>query len=396
MLVAGIDLQRISLGALIIALGLLVDDAIIAVEMMAIKMEQGMDRIAAASFAFKSTAASMLTGTLITAAGFLPVGLAKLSAGEYTFSIFAVVGISLLISWVVAVLFIPYLGYELLPDYAAKTQAPTRWRRWLPAKWRKAVPAEAHDKSVHEDVYQRPFYRRFRTLVAWCVDHRIKVILATLVLFILSVFGFGLVQQQFFPSANRPELVVDLWLPNGSSISATQTQAEAFEKHLAKDPDVAEYVACVGTGSPRFYLPLDQNLSHANLVEFVVTAKDAKVRDRLHQRLQQLIDTQFTLVRGRVMPLQNGPPVAYPVMFRVSGPDPAQLRRIAGQVADIMRQHPNLINVHMDWNEMAKVIRLNVDQSRRAASASIPRIFPMDSTPCCRACRSPSTASGIS
>lgn len=371
MSIVGIDLQRISLGALIIALGLLVDDAIIAVEMMAIKMEQGMDRIGAASFAFKSTAASMLTGTLITAAGFLPVGLAKSSAGEYTYSIFAVVGIALMVSWVVAVLFIPYLGYKLLPDFSAHQAVPGRASKWLPEKWRRrgraadaASGGGVVGSSGHGDVYQKPFYRRFRALVTWCVDHRMRVIAITIVVFAASLAGFGLVQQQFFPSANRPELVVDLWLPNGSSITATQTQAERFEKHLAKDPDVADYVAYVGTGSPRFYLPLDQQMAHANLVEFVVTARDAKRRDVLHQRLQRLLDEEFVLTRGRVMPLQNGPPVAYPVMFRVSGPDPGELRRIAKLVADAMRAHPHLINVHLDWNEMAKVIRLRVDQNK--------------------------------
>lgn len=359
----GIDLQRISLGALIIALGLLVDDAIIAVEMMAIKMEQGMDRISAASFAFKSTALSMLTGTLITAAGFLPVGLAKSSAGEYTYSIFAVVGVALLVSWVVAVLFIPYLGYRMLPDHHGNHARKTRQLpRWVPARWRERASAPRPVEGA--DVYQRPFYRRFRALVTWCVDHRVKVILITLVVFVSSVAGFGLVQQQFFPSANRPELVVDLWLPNGSSITATQTQAERFEQHLAGDPDVADYVAYVGTGSPRFYLPLDQQMGHANLAEFVITARDAKVRDGLHRRLQKLLDEEFVLLRGRVMPLQNGPPVAYPVMFRVSGPEPAELRRVAHQVADVMRAHPNLINVHLDWSEMAKVVRLRVDQAK--------------------------------
>ncbi len=364
MKVAGIDLQRISLGALIIGLGLLVDDAIIAVEMMAIKMEQGMERVAAASFAFKSTAMSMLTGTLITAAGFLPVGLAKSSAGEYTFSIFAVVGMSLMVSWVVAVLFIPYLGFKLLPDFTAKRGAPAWYVKRLPARLRQKLAAHLGGTAAHVDVYQQPFYRRFRALVTWCVNHRIKVIVITAIGFVASVLGFGLVQQQFFPSANRPELIVDLWLPNGSSLTATQAQAERFEKALAADPAVKDYAAYVGGGSPRFYLPMDQQLAHANLAEFVITAKDASVRDALHQRLQKLLDLDFVLLRGRVTPLQNGPPVAYPVMFRVSGPDPVELRRIAQQVAAAMRAHPNLINVHLDWNEMAKVVKLKVDQNK--------------------------------
>ncbi|MCW5626466.1 MAG: efflux RND transporter permease subunit, partial [Burkholderiales bacterium] len=277
-----IDLQRISLGALIIGLGLLVDDAIIAVEMMAIKMEQGWDRLRAGSYAYTSTAPSMLTGTLVTAAGFLPVGMAKSAAGEYTFSIFAVVVISLLVSWVVAVLFIPYLGYHLLPDYAKVGHVEPLWRRiarrWMPRRF----PPVPHREAGHPvDVYDGPFYRRFRSVVTWCVTYRKTVVAVTALVFVLSVAGFGLVQQQFFPSANRPELVADLWLPNGASIIASQEQAERFEKILAQDPDVKSYVAYVGGGSPRFYLPLDQQLYNPNLAEFVITAKDYHVRDAL-------------------------------------------------------------------------------------------------------------------
>ncbi len=339
MKIFGIDLQRISLGALIIALGLLVDDAIIAVEMMAIKMEQGWDRVRAASFAYTSTAFSMLTGTLVTAAGFLPVGLARSAAGEYTFSIFAVVTISLLVSWVVAVLFIPYLGFRLLPERKAGAGA-------------------------HEDVYQRPFYARFRRLVTGCVTYRKTTIACTVGAFVLALAGFGLVQQQFFPSANRPELVVDLWLPNGASFFATEEQARRFEKELAKDADVEDFVAYVGGGAPRFYLPLDQQLSHANLAEFVVTARDYHLRDALQARIQQTLDTRFTLLRGRVSPLQNGPPVAYPVQFRLSGRDTDQLRVFAQEVAAVMRDNPHLLHVNMNWNELAKSVRLDVDHAK--------------------------------
>ena len=366
MALAGIDLQRISLGALIISLGLLVDDAIIAVEMMAIKMEQGLDRFKAASFAYTSTARSMLTGTLVTAAGFLPVGLAKSAAGEYTFSIFAVVTMSLLISWVVAVLFTPYLGFKLLPDFhAAREHAPgltTRLlRRLLP---RRSAAGTTTTGPVAHDVYHTPFYRRVRTLIDWCVAHRFIVIGATLAIFVLSIAGFGLVQQQFFPSANRPELVVDLWLPSGASIVATEREAKRFEKVLRADADVESYVAYVGGGSPRFYLPLDQQLFNANLVEFVVTTRSNQVRDAVAARLMHRIDNEFTLVRGRVNPLQNGPPVAYPVQFRVSGPDFAALRRIAEQVAGVMRANPSMIHVHLDWNELSKVVKLNIDQNK--------------------------------
>jgi multidrug efflux pump len=369
MKVFGIDLQRISLGALIIALGLLVDDAIIAVEMMAIKMEQGWDRFRAGSYAYTSTAPSMLTGTLVTAAGFLPVGLAKSAAGEYTFSIFAVVTIALLVSWVVAVLFTPYLGFQLLPDYKTLDRRDTFSEKFVLGPLRRRFPrllpsapsgVQAHD----HDVYSGPFYRRFRAVVTWCVTRRKTVIGITVALFLLSVFGFGFVQQQFFPSANRPELVVDLWLPNGASIDATDAEARRFEKALGADPDIESYVAYVGGGSPRFYLPLDQQLINANLAEFVVTTKSNGVRDKVGQRLLGILDSEFTLLRGRVNPLQNGPPVAYPVQFRVSGPDYTKIREIANQVAQVMRANPNMLHVHLDWNEMSKVVKLDIDQNK--------------------------------
>jgi multidrug efflux pump len=367
MYVFNIDLQRISLGALIIALGLLVDDAIISVEMMAIKMEQGWDRVRAGSYAYTSTAASMLTGTLVTAAGFLPVGLAKSAAGEYTFSIFAVVTIALLVSWVVAVVFTPYLGFKLLPGHSAQ-RTPVRQpltsfvHRLFPRLVMSPAPRAASGQAG--DVYSRPFYRRFRALVTWCVANRMIVIGTTVGVFVLAILGFGLVQQQFFPSANRPELVVDLWLPNGASITATDEQAQRFEHVLDADPDVESYVTYVGGGSPRFYLPLDQQLNNENLVEFVVTTKSNDVRDAVARRLSDTLDNQFTLVRGRVNPLQNGPAVPYPVQFRVSGPDYAKLREISYQVRDIVRSNPHMVHVHLDWNELSKIVRLDIDQNK--------------------------------
>jgi len=335
----GIDLQRISLGALIIALGLLVDDAIISVEMMATKMEQGLDRVKAASFAYTSTAFPMLTGTLITAAGFMPVGFAKSSAGEYTFSIFAVVTIALLVSWVVAVLFTPYLGYKLLPDY-------------------KPHPDHGHD------VYQKPFYRRFRRLVTWCVTWRKTVILITVAVFAVSMFGFRFVQQQFFPSSNRPELIVDLWLPQGASFKATEDQVKRFEEKLKGDSNIVNYVAYVGNGSPRFYLPLDQQLAQANFAQFVVVSKDNVAREVLYDKFNHILESEFSLLRGRVNRLENGPPVGYPVQFRVVGTDISTVRRIALEVADIVRSHPNTQNVHLDWNEQVKNVRLEIDQNK--------------------------------
>jgi len=339
MMLYGIDFQRISLGALIIALGLLVDDAIIAVEMMSTKMEQGWERVRAASFIYTSTAFPMLTGTLITAAGFLPVGFAKSSAGEYTFSIFAVVTIALLVSWVVAVVFTPYLGFKLLPDY-------------------KTEPG-------HEvDVYQKPFYRHFRRLVTWCVVRRKTTIALTAAAFALAIYGFQFVQNQFFPSSNRPELMIDLWLPQGASFAATEDQAKRLEDSLKDDPDIENYVAYVGNGSPRFYLPIDQQLNHTNFAQFVVLTKDNEARERVAARLQDLLATDFTLLRSRVNRLENGPPVGYPVQFRVSGSDIATLRRIASDIASIMRTDPNTANVHLDWNEQVKNIRLEIDQNK--------------------------------
>lgn len=339
MMLYGIDFQRISLGALIIALGLLVDDAIIAVEMMSTKMEQGWERMKAASFVYTSTAFPMLTGTLITAAGFMPVGFAKSSAGEYTFSIFAVVTIALLVSWVVAVLFTPYLGFKLLPDY------------------------ESHSEHGF-DVYQKPFYRRFRTVVTWCVVRRKTVIGLTAGLFALSIYGFQFVQNQFFPSSNRPELLIDLWLPQGASFEATENEAKRLEEQLAGDTDIDNYVAYVGNGSPRFYLAIDQQLSHTNFAQFVILTKDNEARERVAARLNALLAEEFTLLRSRVNRLENGPPVGYPVQFRVSGSDVTTLRRIANEVSVIMRKDPNTANVHLDWNEQVKNIRLKIDQNK--------------------------------
>jgi len=339
MMLYGIDFQRISLGALIISLGLLVDDAIIAVEMMSTKMEQGWERVRAASSIYTSTAFPMLTGTLITAAGFLPVGFAKSSAGEYTFSIFAVVTIALLVSWVVAVVFTPYLGYKLLPDYQS-----------------------GRDHEV--DIYQKPFYRRFRTLVTWCVIHRKTVIALTVAAFALSIYGFQFVQNQFFPSSNRPELMVDLWLPQGASFEATENETKRLEEKLKGDADIENYVAYIGNGSPRFYLAIDQQLNHTNFAQFVVLTKDNEARERVVARLQDILSTEFTILRGRVNRLENGPPVGYPVQFRVSGSNIPTLRKIANEMAAIIREDPNTANVHLDWNEQVKNIRLEIDQNK--------------------------------
>ena len=355
--VFGIDLQRISLGALIIALGLLVDDAIIAVEMMVVKMEQGWDRFRAATFAYTSTAFPMLTGTLITAAGFMPVGFARSSAGEYTFSIFAVVTIALLVSWIVAVVFTPYLGYKLLD----------------PAKL--LAKAQQHG----EDIYDTPFYRRVQASVTWCVRRRWTVIGATLLAFVLSLLAFNVgVQKQFFPPASRPELLIDVWLPQGASLKATEAQVVQIERLLRETPEmqrsVKDFVSYVGNGSPRFYLPLDQQLFNDNFAQFVVVTHDMEAREDLKRRLEAHFVSEnaewqagLANTRSRVLRLENGPPVGYPVQFRVSGEDVGELRRVAEAVAEVMRANPHTKDVNFDWNEMSKTVRLEVDQDRARA-----------------------------
>jgi multidrug efflux pump len=345
-----IDLQRISLGALIIALGLLVDDAIIAVEMMVVKIEEGFDKFKAATFAYTSTAFPMLTGTLITAAGFTSSGFAKSSAGEYTFSIFAVVGIALVVSWVVAVVFTPYIGFLTLNE----------------AKLRR-IGAE-HGGHAHDTA----FYRRFRRVVEWCVAHRRTVIAVTLAAFVLSIFAFRFaVEKQFFPASNRPELLVDLRLTQGASIEATERDVKRVEEILRTDPQIVphvdHFVAYVGAGSPRFYLPLDQQLPNDNFAQFVVMTKNPDEREIVRARLRERFETQFANLSARVQRLENGPPVGFPVLFRVSGPDTAVLRKVASEVSAIMRAHPNLHDVNADWGEMTKQIRLEIDQDKARA-----------------------------
>ena len=340
----GIDLQRISLGALVIALGLLVDDAIIAVEMMVVKMEQGWDKFKAATFAYTSTAFPMLTGTLITAAAFTPVGFSKSAASEYTISIFQVVTIALLTSWVVAVVFTPYIGYKLLDP--------------------KKLVEKAQKHGV--DIYDTPFYRRFRALVTWCLRHRWKVILATVLIFLLSMVAFSkFVQQQFFPSASRLELMVDVWLPQGASIKATAHEVQRIEKLLKDDPAVAYSSSYIGNGAPRYFLSLDQQLFADNFGQFVIVAKDLAAREDLKSRLQQRFAApDFADIRVRVVRLENGPPIGYPVQFRVMGEDLLQLREQAAAVATMMRANPHLQNINLDWNEKVKSVRVEVDQDR--------------------------------
>ncbi len=342
----GIDLHRISLGALIIALGLLVDDAIIAIEMMVVKIEQGWDKFKAGTFAYTSTAFPMLTGTLITAAGFTPVGFARSAAGEYAGAIFSVTTIALLTSWLVAVVFTPYLGYKLLD----------------------AEKLRKYGEDHHGDIYDTPFYRRVRATVEWCVRHRRTTIAVTIVAFVLGIAAFNAgVQKQFFPPSNRAELLVDLWLPHGSSLKATEAAVKRVEAMIGDDADVESYSAYIGNGAPRFYLPLDQQLFNDNFGQLVIVTRGLEARERVRARLMAAFDApdgSWSHLRARVQRLENGPPVGYPVVFRVSGEDPAMLRSIAGDVAEVMRANPNLRDVNFDWHEMAKSVRIRIDQDR--------------------------------
>ena len=337
-----IGLHKISLGALVLALGLLVDDAIIAVEMMAIKMEQGFSRLQAAAFAWDSTAFPMLTGTLVTAAGFLPIATAASSVGEYTRSLFQVVVIALLVSWVVAVLFIPWLGDRMLPS-------------------RKHAGDEAHDP------YATRFYARFRGVLDKCLRRRWLVIGGTAVALVLSLLAFRFVPQQFFPDSTRLELMVDMELAEGSSLRATTAAALRLERMLLEREGVEQHASFIGTGAPRFYLPLDQQLPATNFAQFVVRAHDLESREAVRDWLIEDVAPRFPALQLRVTRLENGPPVGYPVQFRVSGEHVPQVLALAAQVADRVRAHPDTTNVNLDWNEPSKVVRLRLDQDRARA-----------------------------
>jgi len=339
----GIGLHKVSLGSLIIALGLLVDDAIIAVEMMVRKMEEGYDKARAATFAYDVTAKPMLTGTLITAAGFLPIGIAKSVTGEYTFAIFAVTVIALVLSWIVSVYFVPYLGTLLL----------------------KVKPHDP-DAPPHE-LFDTPFYTRFRRTVGWCVQHRWLTIAATVGIFALGIFGMSKVQQQFFPDSSRPEIMVDIWFPEGTSFKANEAVAKRLEQRLMQEEGVESVATWVGSGTPRFYLPLDQVFPQSNVSQFIVLAKDLHQREAIRLRLPKVLAQEFPEVRGRVKLLPNGPPVPYPVQFRVIGSDPAQLRQRADEVKAVMRANANMLGVNDNWNESVKAVRLEVDQSKARA-----------------------------
>jgi multidrug efflux pump len=349
---AGMEFERITLGALIISLGLLVDDAIIAIEMMVVKLEQGWDRMKAATFAWTSTAFPMLTGTLLTVAGFIPVGFAKSSSGEYAGGIFWVVGIALIISWFVAVVFTPYLGVRLLPDFAA----------------RRAAAGTGHGAghgASHDDVYHGPFYSRLRQAVRWAVEHRRTVVLATLTLFLLAGAGMAFVSKQFFPTSARPELLIELRLREGASTQATQAAAAKVEAILKDDPEIRWFNTYIGAGSPRFFLSLDPALNNENFALIVVMTHDTAARDRLRLRLKATMhDELVPEARVRVRRLDFGPPVPFQVQFRVFAQDPAQARETAGQLLAAVRANPNTVDAHLNWGERVDRVRVEIDQDR--------------------------------
>ena len=337
-----IDLHRVSTGALIIALGLLVDDAMIAVEMMARKLEEGYDKLTAATYAYSSTAFPMLTGTLITAAGFLPIATAKSATGEYTIAIFSVTVLALAISWFAAVIAAPFLGAMLLKEHRTEGGEP-------------------------RDVYQTAFYRRLRALIEWCIGYRKSVMLATLVVFVLGVLGMGLTEKQFFPSSNRVELMAELWLPEGASVRASEREAARVEKLLSGDPDIETFVTYVGNGSPRFFLSLEQQLFRTNFAQLVVLTRDVPARERVVAKLRTAFENDFPGVRGRVLRVPLGPPVNYPIQFRVIGTDGAQLKKIADLVAEKVRANPATRDTNLDWGDRVLALSVAVDQDKARA-----------------------------
>jgi len=352
-----IGLHKVSLGTLVLALGLLVDDAIIAVEMMAVKLEQGWNRTRSAAFAYTSTAFPMLTGTLVTVSGFLPIALAKSSTGEYTRSIFEVSAIALIASWFAAVVLIPLLGYHLLPERKHTPHASSPGGT--------ANAAHATDDTHHVDIYDTRFYRRLSVWVAWCIERRVIVLGVTVLLFVIALAGFSLVPQQFFPSSDRPELLVDVRLPEGASFEATLREAKRLEKTLDGRPEIDHFVDFVGTGAPRFYLPLDQQLQQPNFAQFVVTAKSVEDREKLARWLDTRLENEFPGVRTRLSRLENGPPVGFPIQFRVSGDDIATVRAIAEKVASMVRADSRTRNVQFDWDEPAeRSLSFEIDQMK--------------------------------
>ena len=348
MKLAGVNLDRITLGALIISLGLLVDDAIIAIEMMIVKMEEGWDRVRAATHAWNVTAAPMLFGTLVTVAGFVPIGFAQSGVGEYAGNIFWVLAFALLVSWAVAVTFTPYLGVKMLPRY------------------------EKHDSA---SLYQTPVYQRLRALVTTCVRRRKTVVAATVLLLVLSVFAMAnLVQKQFFPSSDRPEVLVSVDLPQGSAIQSTDATVRRLESILAEMPEVRTLSSYVGAGAPRFFISANPEQPDPAFAKLIAIGHDAAARNRIMQELQRRIDAgEFPEARVRVTRLLFGPPVQWPVSFRLVGPDPVELRRLGNELRELMQAHPHTRNTHLDWDERAPVLQVDADLDRLRQMGLTPR-----------------------
>lgn len=344
MMLTGKNLDRITLGALILALGLLVDDAIIAIEMMLVKIEEGLDKVKAASYAWSVTAMPMLIGTLITAVGFVPIGFAASNVGEYAGNIFWVLAIALTASWLVAVIFTPYLGVKLLKNHGH------------------TMPLTAQGQNA----YQTKGYQLLRKLVEGCVQKRKRVLFSTLLLFILAIVGMATkVEQQFFPSSDRPELMIDIYLPEGSRFASTDAVTKTMETLLKEQPEVLSLSSYIGAGAPRFFMALNPELPNPAFAKLIAITADRYARDRLQQRLQTLIaEGAFPEARVRVHPLLYGPPVAWPVTFRVMGEDPIMLRNIAHQVRDIVAAHPATLEPHLDYGQRVPVVKLEFDLQR--------------------------------
>jgi len=349
MLTTGREFDRVTLGALILSLGLLVDDAIIAIEMMVVKMEEGADRITAATYAWSATAAPMLSGTLVTIIGFFPVGFAQSSAGEYAGNIFWVVGFALIVSWLVAVYFTPYMGVKMLPDI-------------------KVVP------GGHDALYNTRNYQRLRRWVRRSVDRKWLTAAIVIVIFALAVVGMGAVKKQFFPNSDRTELTVDVYMPSGSAYAATEDLTKAIERAVQAEPETTWVSSYIGQGAPRFFLSLNPELPNPAYAQMVIQTADPAARDRLKNKIQRMVnDGHFPAARVRVSQFLFGPPVPYPIVFRVMGPDVDHVRTIAEQARQIISRHPDTFDVHLDWGERTPSLQLVFDQQRLRLIGLTPR-----------------------